>query len=213
MALSPAHSPRRRRSDGNVDTLLEDVARPRSRAERFGDPADLDRLFGDIPLRFSVHGLKTHLTHLLAGLEAGTISPGDLDAEIQTLLARTSSHINGTIAPDPRLEPLALEEVRAHVSETWKTRGDRKEPVVEFIRRVYAPFIGKGLTRKHLSVDPSLYTALANWLRKNDLPDDLDLPTAWDAQPGIPLSESDLDAARRVEAERSRRRRQATQQK
>lgn len=207
MTLSAAHTPRRSRSDGNVDTLLEDVARSRPKTERFGDSADLDRVFGDIPLRFSFHGLKTHLTHLLAELEAGTITPGDLDAETQTLLVQTSSRINSTIAPDPRPESLALDEVRAHVSETWKTRSDSKEPVVAFIKRVYAPFIDKGLTRKHLSVDPSLYTALANWLRKNDLPDWLDLPTAWEATPEITFTEEEQIGIRKYHALQARKQR------
>ncbi|MES1985895.1 MAG: FtsK/SpoIIIE domain-containing protein [Pseudomonadota bacterium] len=48
----------------------------------------------------------------------------------------------------------------------------------EFIKRVYAPWLGKGLDRAALrKLDPALIQSLYNWLRKNEMPDDLNLPT------------------------------------
>lgn len=48
----------------------------------------------------------------------------------------------------------------------------------DFIRRHYGPWLGNGLTRADIRrLDPPLYMALANWLRHNELPTDLDLPT------------------------------------
>lgn len=57
----------------------------------------------------------------------------------------------------------------------------------DFIKRHYAPWLGKGLWRNNLGrLDPQLYTALSNWLRKNKLPEDFDLPSkreSWSADP------------------------------
>lgn len=57
----------------------------------------------------------------------------------------------------------------------------------DFIKRHYAPWLGKGLARNNLGhLDPKLYTALTNWLRKNNLPEDFDLPNkseSWSADP------------------------------
>ena len=48
----------------------------------------------------------------------------------------------------------------------------------DFIKRNYAPWLGKGLTRADVRrLDKPLSTALDNWLRRNPMPDDLDLPT------------------------------------
>ncbi len=48
----------------------------------------------------------------------------------------------------------------------------------DFIRRNYAQWLGKGLTRADIRrLDKPLSTALDNWLRRNPMPDDLDLPT------------------------------------
>ena len=46
-----------------------------------------------------------------------------------------------------------------------------------FIKRVYADWLGHGLTRAHLrDLDLPLYNALATWTRRHG-PGDLDLPT------------------------------------
>jgi hypothetical protein len=48
----------------------------------------------------------------------------------------------------------------------------------EFIRLYYAPWIGKGLTTADIRrFDRQLYMALHNWLRTNEMPADVDLPT------------------------------------
>jgi hypothetical protein len=60
----------------------------------------------------------------------------------------------------------------------WLARENRKETAPDFIKRVYAPWLGQGLTQAHIhQLDKQLYTALHNWLRFNDMPADLDLPT------------------------------------
>jgi hypothetical protein len=61
---------------------------------------------------------------------------------------------------------------------TWKHDKQPGDTPVTFIQRHYEPWLGKGLNRADINrLDPSLYTGLANWLRKNDLPDGFDLPT------------------------------------
>ena len=55
-------------------------------------------------------------------------------------------------------------------------RGPETPP--EFVKRVYAPWLGHGLDRAHIKhLDPTLYQAINNWSRKNEWPADVDLPT------------------------------------
>ncbi|MEJ7928245.1 hypothetical protein WG908_15970 [Sphingobium sp. AN641] len=60
----------------------------------------------------------------------------------------------------------------------WKSDKEKGESPVQFLRRAYQPWLGHGLGRSHLrKLDPSFSQALDNWLRKNKLPEDIDLPT------------------------------------
>ena len=62
---------------------------------------------------------------------------------------------------------------------TWKADKLAGDTPPEFIKRVYGEWLGKGLDRPTVRrLDPSLGQALDNWLRKNDMPPDVDLPTA-----------------------------------
>jgi hypothetical protein len=59
----------------------------------------------------------------------------------------------------------------------WLQRNDRDESPIDFIRREYAAWLGS-ISRANLrSLDMSLYDALKHWLRNNQLPADIDLPT------------------------------------
>ena len=52
--------------------------------------------------------------------------------------------------------------------ELWSERKGTKENPVTFIRRVYAPWLGRGLRRSHLlSLDRALYTSLGVWLHRH----------------------------------------------
>jgi len=60
----------------------------------------------------------------------------------------------------------------------WKDARLDGEAPPDFIKRVYEPWLGHGLGRNHVrKLDHSLSVALDNWLRKNAMPADLDLPT------------------------------------
>jgi hypothetical protein len=60
----------------------------------------------------------------------------------------------------------------------WRARKDRNESPVDFIRREYAQWLGRGLTKAHLRrADKGLYDSLNYWLQKNQAPDGFDLPT------------------------------------
>ena len=61
----------------------------------------------------------------------------------------------------------------------WLDRSNKKESPPEFIWRVYALWMGKGLTRPYIRrLDGSLYTALSRYLwQGGELPPDFDLPT------------------------------------
>ena len=63
---------------------------------------------------------------------------------------------------------LSEPELPKKAPELWSDRIGRKENPVAFIRRVYAPWVGRGLQRSHLhSLDLPLYTALAVWLHRH----------------------------------------------
>jgi hypothetical protein len=72
-------------------------------------------------------------------------------------------------------------------------RGPETPP--QFVQRVYGEWLGHGLTRAHIrNLDPKLYTAIDNWLKKPgcEWPADVDLPT---------LKEQNSRWAERVQSE------------
>jgi len=59
----------------------------------------------------------------------------------------------------------------AKAPELWSEREGRSENPVAFLRRVYAPWLGRGLIRPHVkALDPGLYNAFNVWCHRN--PDD-----------------------------------------
>lgn len=74
---------------------------------------------------------------------------------------------------------VAAKELPTEAPEIYQgLRGPETPP--EFVKRVYAPWLGQGLDRAHIKhLDPKLYTAIDNWTRKpgNQWPADVDLPT------------------------------------
>jgi hypothetical protein len=70
---------------------------------------------------------------------------------------------------DPASMPVSALPEKA--PEEWADRPARENPVA-FIERVYAHWLGKGLTRAHLrELDRSLYQALAKWLERHPVPE------------------------------------------
>jgi hypothetical protein len=61
----------------------------------------------------------------------------------------------------------------------WIDREDRTETPLDFIRREYKEWLGKGLSRPYIRrLDKNLYAALTNWISQNGkLPEDIELPT------------------------------------
>lgn len=69
----------------------------------------------------------------------------------------------------------------------WETRRERNFPwrmdVFDYLREVYGPWLGKGLTRADLKdVDEPLWWAINNRLRNAEMPEDINLPKDADAQ-------------------------------
>jgi hypothetical protein len=63
---------------------------------------------------------------------------------------------------------VGLPELPKTAPERWSEREGRKENPVVFIRRVYDRWLGRNLRRSHLlELDPSLYQALAMWMRRH----------------------------------------------
>lgn len=68
--------------------------------------------------------------------------------------------------------------------ELYKDRVDRSEGPIEFLTRVYEPYLDGQLTRAHLrKIDHQLYAGIYAWLsdKKNKLPDFIKLPTQKEA--------------------------------
>lgn len=63
----------------------------------------------------------------------------------------------------------------------WHSRQDRgiksRTCIFEFIKSVYGPWLGKGMTQADLKqIDPKAWRALQNRMQKDDMPNDLILP-------------------------------------
>lgn len=75
--------------------------------------------------------------------------------------------------------PSATVELPSKAPEIYQgLRGPETPPA--FVQRVYGEWLGHGLTRAHIrKLDPVLYTAMNNWLKKPDCewPAEVDLPT------------------------------------
>jgi hypothetical protein len=103
------------------------------------------------------------------------------------LMARLKTHV-ATVTRPARLSPSQiaglLRELAATYEQTehaqplphkapelWSERQGRSENPVAFLRRVYAPWLGRGLIRPHVkALDPGLYNAFNVWCHRN--PDD-----------------------------------------
>lgn len=72
---------------------------------------------------------------------------------------------------------VAAKELPTEAPEIYQgLRGPESPP--EFVKRVYAPWLGQGLDRAHIKhLDSTLYQGIMNWSRKNEWPADVDLPT------------------------------------
>lgn len=56
-------------------------------------------------------------------------------------------------------------------------QGSKREHVLDFIKRVYGPFLGRGLSKSDLrKLDPQLYRAYWNFVSRNGEPEGLILP-------------------------------------
>lgn len=86
-------------------------------------------------------------------------------AESRTQPAPPVSMMAGVLGDEDTLS-LPVDDVKP--KEMWAKRLGRKENPIAFVRRVYAPWIGRGLTRAHIRVvDRPLYRALGVWLHRH----------------------------------------------
>ena len=88
----------------------------------------------------------------------------------------------GTLEPAVRKKKAAEVQLSSFLPKKapklWLERKNKDESPVDFIRRVYAPWLGKGLGKPHIrQLDMSLYEALRKWPQNNERPTDLYLPT------------------------------------
>lgn len=89
----------------------------------------------------------------------------------QEAAARTSA-----TAEKPASRELSDKDIEALAKrEKWADR-DPREPVEDFLRRVYGDVLNKGMKQEHLrKIDSKLY----DYVRKQDLPADLGLTNRW----------------------------------
>lgn len=111
-------------------------------------------------------GLRDNLQNLHTQRSAS--SDQDLVSQVADLLRplvaeQLEREVAGQLVPPPLPDS---------APERWKDRDSaRSENPVQFIRRVYAPWVGNGLTRPDLArLDPPLYKALGVWSHRH--PDD-----------------------------------------
>lgn len=104
-------------------------------------------------------------------------------------------------------------ELPAVAPELYKDRADKKETIVDFLRRVWQPWMeAKVLTRRDLrKLDPSADKAVENWLLRQPLPDDISLPTLKEVNDELLAESSDeaVRAAWRLSGLKGRRQRQS----
>lgn len=90
------------------------------------------------------------------------------ETEAATVLAKLILEV-GIDPADAALHPQKAPEL-------WSERCGRKENPIEFITRVYEPWLERGFRRSHLlTLDRPLYTALGVWLHRHP---EARLPTA-----------------------------------
>lgn len=125
-------------------------------------------------------------------LEQGGMAPGkleisDINKAIDALVEAfnryqiSDDYVKGKLSElTDRLFP-SKPSLPTVAPELYADRQDRKENPVDFIKRVYGPYIGNGLDRPTLlHLDKQLYHGLNQWRIKHGLPEGLDLPTKSD---------------------------------
>lgn len=124
----------------------------------------------------------TRLEAVVADIEADKrLKP----SERTDVLIQLMRHLPPSLSPNPgRRSPPELPD-KAPIS--WRSYKNAVQagyaPInhnpVEFTRRIYADWLGEGLTRKHLNeIDPDLYKALAVWEHRHPDQRIHELPTA-----------------------------------
>ncbi|WGM40821.1 hypothetical protein AMEJIAPC_03768 [Caulobacter sp. NIBR1757] len=114
------------------------------------------------PLELSVADRLELLDQLLP--TGGTVRASEHVRRLFPELSQAES--KETIPPLPSQAPIL-----------WADRNPGEMPP-EFVRRVYGPWIGGGLSKPNIGrLDPPLYRAILNWSRNHVWPENLPLPT------------------------------------
>lgn len=112
--------------------------------------------------------------HFSALIDSALSKRGLENAELKAVVEEVVSELLSSV-PDATLPTRDIPETAPAL---WASDKQPSVSPPEFIKRHYEPWLGKGLARPDIKrLDPQLYVALSNWLRKNEMPADLDLPT------------------------------------
>jgi hypothetical protein len=135
------------------------------------------------------------LDYLVKGQKLSTRHSKKLLKEIVSYVDNLCDNFND--AAEEAQNPIQSKEMPSSLPEEAPelfkgNRGGKKggEPIDQFLRRVWGRYMEAGLlTRSDLKrLDMSAYQGLSNWLRTNELPEDIKIPTkseAIDAEYGI----------------------------
>ena len=113
-----------------------------------------------------------------------------------------SDHIRDRIARALNRESYQeIDHLSDYVTDKWMEHRIEGDNPVTFIQRVYARWLGNGLSRSHIrEVDPQLYRAFYNWAANHELPEGFNLPTQREVSAAViaratggPLGNDDSD--------------------
>jgi hypothetical protein len=163
----PKPSQARRKTDSKAHLRSETPTRPAQRADARVSLSRIDEL----------NAIVTELVLRVSPVFMGAdLTPSERNLVFKALIARL------TPGADPRagvITDLAPSTLPSRPPENWQDRDPAgNESPAAFTRRVYATWIGRGLTRPMLyALDPALYKALSVWEARHPEERIAELPT------------------------------------
>jgi hypothetical protein len=123
-------------------------------------------------------GARAFLLDFNEFLQRRSINIADISFILQQTLHYLISRKSEQRASVPTVPFAEAPNPALRSTQAWQSDRQDKESPADFIARVYAPWIGKGLTRADIRrLDKPLYVALASWLQRKGNELAFDLPT------------------------------------
>jgi hypothetical protein len=138
--------------------------------------SDIEDFERELDSLLATHGVKSKKVRGVLARAFGRLAErakrdqniGPAIAKLDKLIAAETAESDVVLLPDKA--PLH-----------WRTQRELLDSPISFIRRVYGKWLGHGLTQGIIGqLDPTLYRQLLRWLKTNEMPKDIDLPTRED---------------------------------